>query len=167
MLDFKPNIVVDKIGSSVYSKSTITQWHAKLRRYVYGDGVKYRNVAKLMYNLVDELRSKHYPKLTPNNLEKAAPFISKREVKHTTDSNNKLSSSASTNTCNNSNPEKININPKTLEVLKSDTKPYGVLYGDNIFLCEDLAFAKGYVCAFNQIDPNLEFKIVKLHTTEV
>lgn len=95
-LDFKTKVAVEKLMEVDYVKNnfargTLNYYIASVRKYVdTGSTEGLAHLPLYMYEIVDDLKSKHFPKLTPSILDRYEKS-KKREQKHVVTSPTKVS----------------------------------------------------------------------------
>lgn len=162
--NFKGSLMPEKINSDVYQGSSIVAFHSIMRRYL-NTGVKdLQRALPEFYDEIDAQRSSCVVPLRPSEDEKARPYSCRprkeksnvRIVKQAYKAPETLSNSSS-------NSNKINISPDTLARIKfNNSIVYGLQVDSNLKMFESKDMREGYIQAYRDIDPTMEFKKVKL-----
>lgn len=163
--NFRGSLTPQKIKSDIYQESSIVAFHSIMRRYL-NTGVKdLQRALPEFYDELDKQKSLCVVPLRPSEDEKARPYTCRprkeksnvRIVKPA----HKASEISSNSSINNSN--KINISSDTLARIKfNNSIVYGLQVDSNLKMFESKDMREGYIQAYRDIDPSMEFKKVKL-----
>ncbi len=163
--NFRGSLTPQKIKSDIYQESSIVAFHSIMRRYL-NTGVKdLQRALPEFYDELDKQKSLCVVPLRPSEDEKARPYTCRprkeksnvRIVKPAY----KAPETSSNSSINNSN--KINISSDTLARIKfNNSIVYGLQVDSNLKMFESKDMREGYMQAYRDIDPTMEFKKVKL-----
>lgn len=169
-LDYKTNVVMERVKIGNYVPTTIGQMHSLARSYIYGNK-KFSKAPATFYDVLESLKNSHYAKLTPSEENKAKPFATKtRTVKGskvvTRKQEPQVSNEISTNN------SKLNISSQTLESIKKQQEKQqgvqrktGILVDNVIKLFKNEDQLSGYLMACQDVDNSTNLQVVDVVIT--